>query len=59
MQSSSRERVAVRAYPSRHYARHWHGASADTLMTHFAVAEVLNGSVVTSMEHVTDEQYRR
>lgn len=37
--------------------KHWHGASAKEAMTHFAVAESLDGSVVTWMEKVTDEQY--
>lgn len=37
--------------------KHWHGASADQPMVHFAVAESLNGSVVTWMEKVSDEQY--
>lgn len=40
------------------HVRHWHGASADEPMTHFAVAESLNGSAVTWMEKVSDEQYR-
>ncbi|MCR6727731.1 (R)-mandelonitrile lyase [Agrobacterium fabrum] len=38
--------------------KHWHGASADEGMSHFAVAESLNGSAVTWMEAVSDEQYR-
>ncbi|PKA44538.1 carboxymuconolactone decarboxylase family protein (plasmid) [Rhizobium sullae] len=38
-------------------AKHWHGASADEAMTHFAVAESLNGSAVTWMEKVSDEDY--
>jgi quercetin dioxygenase-like cupin family protein len=38
--------------------KHWHGAASDSAMTHVAVAESLNGNVVTWMEHVTDEQYR-
>lgn len=37
--------------------RHWHGATDKTAMTHIAVQESLNGSPVTWMEHVTDEQY--
>lgn len=37
--------------------RHWHGASPTTAMTHVAVQEKLNGSPVTWMEKVTDEQY--
>ncbi|MCE9903334.1 (R)-mandelonitrile lyase [Hafnia paralvei] len=39
--------------------KHWHGATAETAMTHIATAESLNGSVVDWMEHVTDEQYRK
>ena len=38
--------------------KHWHGTSADEPMMHFAVAEALNGKVVTWMEKVSDEQYR-
>jgi quercetin dioxygenase-like cupin family protein len=39
--------------------KHWHGASPTTAVTHIAVQESLNGSPVTWMEKVTDEQYRR
>jgi quercetin dioxygenase-like cupin family protein len=39
--------------------KHWHGASPTTAMSHIAVQEKRNGSPVTWMEHVTDEQYRR
>ena len=39
--------------------KHWHGASPSTAMSHIAIQEKLNGSPVTWMEHVTDEQYRR
>ncbi|GAB4064358.1 carboxymuconolactone decarboxylase family protein [Ancylobacter sonchi] len=38
--------------------RHWHGATADQPMTHFAIAEALDGSVVTWMELVPDAAYR-
>ncbi|MCB0046981.1 MAG: cupin domain-containing protein, partial [Caldilineaceae bacterium] len=38
--------------------KHWHGAAPTTAMTHIAVHETLDGSAVTWMEHVTDEQYR-
>ena len=40
------------------HLRHWHGASATEPMVHFAVAEALNGSAVTWLEKVTDEEYR-
>lgn len=39
--------------------KHWHGATANTAMTHIAIAEVLDGKNVEWMEHVTDAQYRR
>lgn len=37
--------------------KHWHGATAHEAMTHIAIHESQNGSPVTWMEHVTDEQY--
>ncbi|MEA3066060.1 MAG: hypothetical protein QOJ27_2521 [Sphingomonadales bacterium] len=37
--------------------RHWHGATPTTAMTHIAIQESLNGSPVTWMEQVTDEEY--
>jgi quercetin dioxygenase-like cupin family protein len=37
--------------------KHWHGASSVTAMTHIAIAEAENGSPVTWLEKVTDEQY--
>ncbi len=39
--------------------KHWHGASATTAMSHIAIQERRDGSPVTWMEHVSDEQYRR
>jgi 4-carboxymuconolactone decarboxylase len=39
--------------------RHWHGASRSDPMSHFAVAEALDGSSVTWMEKVSDEDYGR
>jgi quercetin dioxygenase-like cupin family protein len=38
--------------------KHWHGASATTAMSHFAIQESLDGSPVDWMEHVSDAQYR-
>ncbi|MGO9482480.1 MAG: cupin domain-containing protein [Candidatus Kryptoniota bacterium] len=38
--------------------RHWHGATPTTAMTHIAIQETLNGSVVNWMEKVSDEQYQ-
>ncbi|KHT13225.1 germin [Pectobacterium brasiliense] len=37
--------------------KHWHGATAQTAMTHIAIAESLNGSPVEWLEKVSDEQY--
>ena len=37
--------------------RHWHGATPSTAMAHIAVQEAQNGSPVTWMERVSDEQY--
>ena len=39
--------------------KHWHGATPDNAMTHIAIAESQNGSPVTWLEQVSDEQYRR
>lgn len=37
--------------------KHWHGATATTAMSHIAIQESQNGSPVTWMEKVTDQQY--
>src|SRR5579875_776657 len=39
--------------------KHWHGATANTALTHIAIQERRNGQAVEWMEHVTDEQYGR
>jgi 4-carboxymuconolactone decarboxylase len=39
--------------------KHWHGATANTAMTHIAIQEQLNGKAVEWMERVTDEQYSK
>lgn len=39
--------------------RHWHGATRAAAMTHFAVAEARDGTSVTWMEKVSDEDYGR
>ena len=59
-QCDGEERVEIRAgdvvwCPPGH--KHWHGATDSAAMTHIAIQESLNGSPVTWMEHVTDEQY--
>ncbi len=41
------------------HEKHWHGASPTNAMTHIAVHEALDGSHVTWLEPVTEEQYRR
>jgi len=41
--------------PAEH--KHWHGATPHGAMAHYAIQESLNGSPVTWMEHVTDEDY--
>ncbi|HEY8568533.1 (R)-mandelonitrile lyase [Microbulbifer sp.] len=37
--------------------KHWHGATDATGMSHIAVQEALDGSVVEWLEKVSDEQY--
>jgi quercetin dioxygenase-like cupin family protein len=37
--------------------KHWHGASAETAMTHIAIQESLEGKAVDWLEHVSDAQY--
>lgn len=39
--------------------KHWHGATDKTAMTHIAIAEAVNGSPVTWLEQVSDEDYTR
>lgn len=41
--------------PAEH--RHWHGATAHEAITHVAIQESVDGSPVTWMEKVTDEEY--
>ena len=37
--------------------RHWHGAAPDTAMSHIAIQERIDGSAVTWLGHVTDDEY--
>ena len=37
--------------------KHWHGAGPDAAMTHIAIQEVQDGTVVDWMEQVSDAQY--
>src|ERR1700687_430674 len=37
--------------------KHWHGATATTAMTHFAIQERLDGKAADWLEQVSDEQY--
>ena len=39
--------------------KHWHGATDSTAMTHIAIAEAVDGSPVTWLEKVSDEDYTR
>jgi quercetin dioxygenase-like cupin family protein len=39
--------------------RHWHGATPTTALTHIAVQEARDGSAVTWLEQVSEDQYRR
>ncbi|RVV99031.1 Cupin domain protein [Roseivivax marinus] len=38
--------------------KHWHGAAPDTAMSHIAIQESIDGSPVTWMEKVSDEDYQ-
>lgn len=37
--------------------KHWHGASPETAMSHIAIQESVDGSPVTWLEKVSDEDY--
>ncbi|MCW2308905.1 (R)-mandelonitrile lyase [Rhodobium gokarnense] len=37
--------------------KHWHGAAPETAMSHIAIQESIDGSPVTWMEKVSDEDY--
>ena len=37
--------------------KHWHGASPIVAVTHIAIQEALDGTVVEWMEHVSDADY--
>lgn len=37
--------------------KHWHGASPTSAMTHIAIHEAQDGTPVTWLEHVSDQQY--
>ena len=39
--------------------KHWHGAAPANAMTHLAMQEALDGSAVTWLEHVSDDDYTR
>ena len=39
--------------------KHWRGAAPDCAMSHIAIAEMKDGSAVTWMEKVTEEQYAK
>lgn len=37
--------------------KHWHGASPETAMSHIAIQESIDGTPVTWMEKVSDQDY--
>ena len=37
--------------------KHWHGASPDTAMSHIAIQESIDGTPVTWLEKVSNEDY--
>ncbi|MBW6417434.1 cupin domain-containing protein [Celeribacter sp. PS-C1] len=37
--------------------KHWHGAAPENAMSHYAIQETVDGSAVTWMEKVADEDY--
>ena len=39
--------------------RHWHGATDRNAMSHIAITEVIDGSAVTWLEHVSNEDFLR
>jgi quercetin dioxygenase-like cupin family protein len=39
--------------------KHWHGAAPTTGMTHIAIQEKLDGSAITWMDKVSDDEYSR
>jgi quercetin dioxygenase-like cupin family protein len=39
--------------------KHWHGAAPANAMTHLAMQEALDGSAVTWLDHVSDDDYAR
>jgi quercetin dioxygenase-like cupin family protein len=39
--------------------KHWHSATAMTVMTNIAIQERDNGTVGEWMEHVAEEQFRK
>lgn len=62
VQREGEQRVEIRAGDVVRFApdeRHWHGASADTAMSHIAIQERLDGSAVTWLEPVSDADYAR
>jgi quercetin dioxygenase-like cupin family protein len=60
VQQEGRTRQAIRAGDTvwiPPHAKHWHGAAADTGMSHIAIAEALDGKAVDWLEQVSDEEY--
>ncbi len=40
------------------HKKHWHGATATTVMTHISIVEQLDGKSADWMEQVSDDQYQ-
>lgn len=38
---------------------HWHGAGPDTMMSHIAMQEALDGQTADWLDHVSDDDYTR
>ena len=57
--SGSSARCTARQRPAVSGVRNTGCSSPTTAMTHIAIQEKLNGSPVTWMEKVTNEQYRK
>lgn len=39
--------------------KHWHGASPDSAMSHYAIQETVDGKSADWLEPVSEEQYRK
>ena len=61
VQEEGGEKIAIRpgdVISTPPGVKHWHGAGADSSMSHIAITPAREGNVVEWLEPVTDEQYR-